>query len=227
MGLIEEHKAERRGRILAAARTLIAERGYDGLTMRDLAQASRVSVPTLYNLFGGKQAIILGELETTFAAVLAGMEEAHGRSFVAQAYAACEAATRDWLSAPAYSRELVRLFMTSEESGPIRRQTEEQYVALMTAQLAVAQETGEIAGWVEPVAVARRMYAHYTHAMIQWAHGELDAEGFRAATLFGMSLMLLGITRGGAAREVARRAKAVQARLGEGRTRPARQGGRR
>ena len=37
MGLIDEHKAERRARILAAARTLIAQRGYDGLTMRDLA----------------------------------------------------------------------------------------------------------------------------------------------------------------------------------------------
>ncbi|MGH9362599.1 MAG: TetR/AcrR family transcriptional regulator, partial [Thermoanaerobaculia bacterium] len=71
MSLLEEHKAERRARILAAARELIAERGYEGLTMRDLAHASRVSVPTLYNLFGGKQAILLGELEETFERVVA------------------------------------------------------------------------------------------------------------------------------------------------------------
>ena len=42
MSLFDEHKAERRARILTAARKLIADRGYDGLTMRDLARASRV-----------------------------------------------------------------------------------------------------------------------------------------------------------------------------------------
>ncbi len=76
MNLFEEHKAERRARILAAARELIAERGYDGITMRDLARASRVSVPTLYDLFGGKQALLLGELEHTFAAVVAAIGNA-------------------------------------------------------------------------------------------------------------------------------------------------------
>jgi AcrR family transcriptional regulator len=46
--------AERRQRILGAARRLVAERGYEALTMRELAQVSRVTVPTLYNLIGGK-----------------------------------------------------------------------------------------------------------------------------------------------------------------------------
>jgi AcrR family transcriptional regulator len=58
MSLFEEHKAERRARIISAARELVTKHGYDGLTMRDLAAAARVSVPTLYNLFGGKDAIL-------------------------------------------------------------------------------------------------------------------------------------------------------------------------
>lgn len=44
MSLFEEHKAERRARIIAAARALVTKHGYDGLTMRDLAAAARVSV---------------------------------------------------------------------------------------------------------------------------------------------------------------------------------------
>src|SRR5688572_18582549 len=43
---------ERRQRILAAARAIVAARGYEALTMRELAQKSRVTVPTLYNLIG-------------------------------------------------------------------------------------------------------------------------------------------------------------------------------
>src|SRR6185436_2882280 len=104
MSLFDEHKAERRARILAAARKLIADRGYDGLTMRDLAKASRVSVPTLYNLFGGKQALLLGELEQTFANVTASLERVRDGSFVERALAACVAGNEDLLAAPGYSR---------------------------------------------------------------------------------------------------------------------------
>jgi AcrR family transcriptional regulator len=225
MGLLEEHKAERRARILVAARRLIAERGYDGLTMRDLAQASRVSVPTLYNLFGGKQAIILGELEETFAVVAQSLERARGRSFVERAFAACEAGTRDLLSAPAYSRELIRFFLAAAATRAIRRHDEERYVALMAALLAEAQQAGEIAPWVDPAAVARRSFAHYVQTMIAWAIGDLDAGEFRAASLFGMCLILLGVARGRAARELARRAKDLQSRVTPGRPTRARKGG--
>ena len=55
--------AERRQRILAAARAIVAKRGYEALTMRELAQASRVTVPTLYNLIGGKEAVLAAAVE--------------------------------------------------------------------------------------------------------------------------------------------------------------------
>lgn len=210
MSLIDEHKAERRARILAAARRLIAARGYAGLTMRELAQASRVSVPTLYNLFGGKQALLLGELEETFASVAANMQRADGASFVERAFAGCEAANHDLLSAPRYSRELVHLFLVSEETRAIRRDIAERYIETMAAVLREAQAAGELVAWADPAAVATRMYAHYVQAMIGWALGDLDAGELRAATLFGLCLMLLGLARGRAARDLERRAREVQ-----------------
>jgi AcrR family transcriptional regulator len=210
VGLREQQKTERRRRILAAARKLIAAGGYERLTMRALARASRVSVPTLYNLFGGKQALLLGELEETFAAVAAGLETAPGRGIVARAFAACEAGARELLAGPRYWRELVQLFLVADETAPIRRENEARYVAMMAGLLAEGQRAGEVARWADPVVVARRMFAHYLHTMIEWAKGDLDGEAFRAATLFGMSLMLLGVTRGRAARELERRARALQ-----------------
>src|SRR3954454_23229 len=131
MSLFEEHKAERRTRILAAARELIAARGYDGLTMRDLARASRVSVPTLYNLFGGKQALILGELESTFAAVVAGIATVTTGTVVDRALATCDAGNADLLAVPKYSRQLILLFLTSADTTAVRRASAEQYAELM------------------------------------------------------------------------------------------------
>ena len=55
----EENRAERRDRVLNAARKLIAEGGIEALTMRRLAQDAELAVNTLYSLFGGSREDIL------------------------------------------------------------------------------------------------------------------------------------------------------------------------
>jgi AcrR family transcriptional regulator len=222
MSLFEEHKAERRTRILAAARELIAERGYDGLTMRDLAKASRVSVPTLYNLFGGKQALLLGELESTFAAVVAGIERARTGNVVDRALATCDAGNADLLAAPRYSRELILLFLTSHETAPLRRSSAEAYAGLMADLLRDGQKAGDVEAWIDPLVLSRRMFAHYQLTMIEWARGEIDTDGFRAATRFGMCAMLLGVTRGKARRQVTKEMQSLQSSMTSGPARKAR-----
>jgi TetR/AcrR family fatty acid metabolism transcriptional regulator len=213
MNLFEEHKAERRARILTAAREIIAERGYDGLTMRDLARASRVSVPTLYNLFGGKQALLLGELESTFAAVVAGIATAPTGSVVDRALATCDAGNADLLAVPRYSRELILLFLTSPETASLRRTSVERYAELMAGILRDGQAAGEIEPWVDPLVMSRGMFAHYQLTMIEWARGEIDADAFRAATRFGMCAMLLGVARGRPQRRLVTELRQVQSTM--------------
>ena len=59
----EDAKAERRRRIIAAARDLIKETGDTGLSMRAIAARAGVSLTTPYNLFGSKRAIVIALLE--------------------------------------------------------------------------------------------------------------------------------------------------------------------
>jgi AcrR family transcriptional regulator len=59
----EDAKAERRHRIVTAARDLIRETGDTGLSMRAIAARASVSLSTPYNLFGSKRAIVLAVLE--------------------------------------------------------------------------------------------------------------------------------------------------------------------
>jgi len=54
----EQAIAERKRRIFDAARQLIGRGGRDSLTTRALAQAAGLTVPTLYNLVGGKDEIL-------------------------------------------------------------------------------------------------------------------------------------------------------------------------
>src|SRR5688572_10853690 len=62
-GKREAGKAERRRKIIHAARDLIRETGNTGLSMRALAARAGVSLATPYNLFGSKRAILLSVLD--------------------------------------------------------------------------------------------------------------------------------------------------------------------
>jgi AcrR family transcriptional regulator len=66
----DSNKHKRRQRILDAARQILIAGGYDGLTTRGLAEAAGVTVPTIYNLIGGKDdvlsALIADDVEQTW-----------------------------------------------------------------------------------------------------------------------------------------------------------------
>jgi TetR/AcrR family transcriptional regulator len=54
--------------ILATATTLFAERGYAALSMRDIAAACKVNIPSIYHFFGGKENLYDTCCNTAFAA---------------------------------------------------------------------------------------------------------------------------------------------------------------
>ena len=203
MSLFEEHKDERRKRILGAARKLVVQSGYGGLTMRDLAKAARVSVPTLYNLFGSKDAILVAELEAS-ATVLAS-KIVPTSSFFSNGMAVFEAGMAQIESDPEFYRQVMRMALTSTETVESRRRAEEAYIAIMAGNLAAAKAAGQLAPWAEPAIVARHMFALYMACFLAWGMGELDWPTFRAAALSGICHLLVGVARGAFADEVEHR----------------------
>ncbi len=58
---------DRRQRILAAARELVADQGYDGMVMSQVAERAGVSPTTLYNLYNTKDQLVLEALRELLA----------------------------------------------------------------------------------------------------------------------------------------------------------------
>jgi hypothetical protein len=110
--------------------------------------------------------------------------------------------------------------LTAAEIAPMRRAFAERFAALMADILRAGQASGEVESWIEPLVLARRMFAHYQLTMIEWARGEIDADGFRSTTWFGMCAMLLGVVRGRAPHRFADELRKVQTTLTS--TRPTR-----
>jgi AcrR family transcriptional regulator len=201
MSLFDEHKAERRERILDAARTLVADRGYEGLTMRDLARAAKVSVPTLYNLFGSKDAILVTELEAMTEAIARALPTT-GESFLQRGMATFDAGMKILEASPAFFRAVMQMFLTSPETSDARRRVELGFVLIMEATLRAAKDAGQLAEWADPTIVARLMYMQSCAGFMAWSLGEVDFATFRAMTLSGHAHILAGIARGPFAAEV-------------------------
>lgn len=78
MSLREQKKVRARSDILAAANTLIARKGYENTTMREIADAANLSYQTLYNYFPSKALIVQAMLtdvdrfDTRIATIIAG-----------------------------------------------------------------------------------------------------------------------------------------------------------
>jgi AcrR family transcriptional regulator len=162
-GLRERKKRQTRAAIAAAAMGLFRERGFDAVTIADVARAADVSEKTIFNYFPAKEDLVFGAGGGRRAAVIEAIRErAPGESFVAPFRAAThdflDHVERDPVDETVAIPRLVagstalrnRLFLGWEEEssvlGPV-----------------LAEEAGEPADDLAPVVVARALA--WTHRL--------------------------------------------------------------
>ena len=173
----EQSIADRKARILDAARTIIARDGYDALTTRGLAEAAGVTPPTLYNLVGDKTAIISAMASTTVEALWDRLEFDRRATPMAMADAVLDEAFAQIMDAPAFSRGT---FLALERLGiafaydPIREDVG-AYTARRSVEMAeytchAATKTGQLRGNLDPHELAVQMFGAYRSALDDWLH---------------------------------------------------------
>jgi AcrR family transcriptional regulator len=210
--LLAEQMAERRERILSAAREIIGERGYEALTMRELARRSRVTVPTIYNLVGGKEELLFAAVEEQTARFVASIGRVDAATPATRVLAVVEASSRELLRMPGYYRSLLRLLFSSPGVDPERATVSQALETALEHAVAELERTGELAAWADPRVLVERLLAHLVFTSVQWAGGEVDREGLPAASVYEACLLLMAVTEGAPRRELEKIARDVQAR---------------
>ena len=205
MSLLDHQMAERRERILAAARSIIGEHGYERLTMRDLAQASRVTVPTIYNLIGSKEQVLLAAVEQTTGSFVSGIERAPG-----DVIAVIDAAVRELLRMPRYYRALLLVLLTSDAARPAARHADRALAEQLDAALAELADAGELEPWVDRTLLRERLHSHLDMTSLEWAKGWRTAGAFRAAARFEAATLLLAVSSGASRQSFERIARESQ-----------------
>ena len=200
-GLRERKKQRTREAIAAAAMELFAERGFDAITVADVARAADVATATVFNYFPRKEDLVYNRLETFEDELLAAIRERAAGESVLDAFArfvsgrAREGAGRDLGERVATTARIIT-------ASPALLARERQVVARYADALAalIAEETGAAADDLRPrVAAGAMMAAH--RALIDFAReraasgrgletlaAELDAEGARAFALLAAGL---------------------------------------
>lgn len=65
--------SERRHQLIGIARSLFAERGYEGASIEEIAQRANVSKPVVYEHFGGKEGLYAVVVDREMSALLDGI----------------------------------------------------------------------------------------------------------------------------------------------------------
>jgi AcrR family transcriptional regulator len=193
---LAQQMAERRERILAAAREIIGQRGYEALTMRDLARASRVTVPTVYNLVGSKEEVLFAAIEEQTQRFEAGLGGGSELPPAQRVIAIVDAAATEYLRMPRYYRALLTLLFVSDSAHTMRRRVDRAISTPMGEALAALREAGELASWIELRPLRGRLRAHLQMTSLQWAVGGLSDDGLRAAARYGAALLMCAASTG-------------------------------
>lgn len=211
--------AERRERILDAARTIIGERGYAALTMRDLARESRVTVPTIYNLIGSKDEVLLAAVEEQIQRFLAGLDSAGEAAPAQRAVAVVEACVRELLRWPRYYRALLMLLFGSATAAPVHGEVDGTLRTAFGSAVSALAESHELANWVDPEALADQLRLQLQATSLQWAGGGLADHQLGPVALYGAALALAAAARGESRRAFEACAAEVQASVGSAKPR--------
>ncbi|MDG0979657.1 MAG: TetR/AcrR family transcriptional regulator [Halieaceae bacterium] len=185
----QTNKELRKQKILSVARNLISEEGFDALTISQLAVRSGVTAPTVHNLFGKKNDIVL-EL---FRDLVDRLDEALAESELIDPIAASErlidnlfslyGADEIFYRAAFVGGERLGLFEHEMSEGIFRRS-----IGVAERLCARALEHGFLQGQLEGRRLAQQLFGAQRLARQDWVSGYIDLKGFRQQALIGMLL---------------------------------------
>ena len=172
-GLRERKKQQTRVAIAAAALRLFTERGFDAVSVAEVARAADVSVGTVFNYFPAKEDLFFGQMEVFEAALVDAVRARPAGESVLAAFRRFVLSRSTQLFAEERSEVIVTAARIIDASGALQAR-EREIVAHYRDELAalIADETGAGTDDVEARAVAsalmgvQRALVHHVRASV-------------------------------------------------------------
>jgi AcrR family transcriptional regulator len=159
-GLRERKKQQTQQLIAATARLLFAQRGFDRVTVADVARAADVSEGTVFNYFSSKEDLVYGRMEAFEDEMLQAIRERPAGASILAAFGRFVLQPRGSLaSSDEQAAEALAAITRVITESPALLARESQIFERYTRALAglIAEETGKTPDDVEPWVVANAL----------------------------------------------------------------------
>jgi AcrR family transcriptional regulator len=176
-GLRERKKVRTRELIAESARTLFAERGFESVTVAEIARAADVSQQTVFNYFPTKEDLVYWRLEAFEAELLAAIRDRPEGEPVIAAFGRFVRRPRGLLAErDADARDRLAGITRMIAGSPALLAREQQTLARYTASLAalIAEEQGAKPTEITPVVAANALMGVH-HALVAQARAGVVA----------------------------------------------------
>lgn len=176
----QDRKEATRGEILAAARRLFGELGWEGTTTKKVAESAGVAVGTVFLHFPDKSALLEAALRERISEVLAAAAATlPGSGLLAQLTHLAGALYGMYAEDRALARVLVKesLFLTDGEAAAAARAQVEQFSHQVAALIDAARIRGEVERSVDPRLGAVAFFSLYFAVLAAGLRDGLPVEG--------------------------------------------------
>jgi AcrR family transcriptional regulator len=182
-GLRERKKVRTRELIAETARTLFAERGFEAVTVAEIARSADVSQQTVFNYFPTKEDLVFWRLEAFEAELLGAIRDRPAGEPVIAAFGRFVRRPRGLLAErDAAARERLAGITRTIAESPALLARERETLARYTASLAalIAEEQGAAPGDIAATVAANALMGVH-HALVAQARAGLLAGTSHAA----------------------------------------------
>lgn len=189
----QRNKAHRRTRILKSAAALMAQGGVQGLVLRELADAADVTVPTIYNLVGTREEVVIEVITDALNQmdqVLARVPDGKG---IEQGLAAVESCF-DLIFSQKELYQAVFRALYEMETYDVQAWMGSMFKrggAVMLRAVEMATSDGDLRGELEPLPLAHNAFHALQGSLRMWALGALNGKLSRERARYALLVNFL------------------------------------
>jgi AcrR family transcriptional regulator len=184
---------KRRANILAIARRLIAEESYGRVGMRRIADLSEVTIPTIYNLIGGREEVLQIAIREALNAKIIYAKGLAKAKNINPTLALADTIWKCLADYPDYSRQLVLAIAHEKRDGRLRKNVEAQIRAFVKGALDPLSAGGRFQRTGVSTQTMAEFISHQILAAVaSWAEDRTETNELRCKLAQGTGLLLLG-----------------------------------
>ena len=177
---------KRRDRLLAEARALFTVHGFEALNLRELARLAEVTVPTIYNLIGNKEEVLVALFAEVLTEIEARIRDRASGDALERAGAVAVVSTDLFAEDQNYYRSAFLAVEFLNQSGAHHDKVTQIYAwgeHMATDGVVACEQAGLLAGRIAPALLGELILRSFRTTCREWAFAQISLDEFRRVAL--------------------------------------------